>query len=110
MDSGLVLVIDNRGSKEFHSCRRFREFDGAGRYQREERTKISRLIFRYFYLKTAKFCSIYLNTCNFAYICCLEWFIINHKWQQWLIIYCLFKSIWIALRPLLRQEKVVCFF
>lgn len=44
MDSGLVLIIGNKGSKEFHSCRRFREFDRAGRYKREERTKISRFV------------------------------------------------------------------
>lgn len=31
MDSGVVLVIGSRGSKEFYSCRIFRDFDRAGR-------------------------------------------------------------------------------
>lgn len=44
MDSGLVLVTGNRGRKQFYSCRRFREFDRDGRYQRKERTKILKLL------------------------------------------------------------------
>lgn len=42
----------------------------------------------------AKFYNICVNLCNSANLCCLEWFSISCKGQQWLILYCLFKSIW----------------
>lgn len=33
------LETDNRGGKEFHSCRKFREFDRAGRYKGEKKKR-----------------------------------------------------------------------